>query len=234
MPRTIGAARVLAAAGTALLLSACAEEPTRPNWIDPLPALGNGFPDNGKATLYKMNIIGHPGSPSSDMLNDQGKRLFVRLNGNTRVLLSEGDFDITDADGTDGTAGFTLPDPDPDGDGVTWYGVYLRPKGKPNTSLRITTCASGDFDNDATTPDEELCSLEVKVAVRGTGKPKVDNVSREMLTLCVDTDGDLRCDERLFLFDDRAHDYLWSLDNAGLRNAEVRFLEIAQNIGLTP
>lgn len=103
-----------------------------------------------------------------------------------------------------------------------------------DTSLRITTCASGDFDNDPSTSDEELCSLEVKVAVRGTGKPKVDNVSKELLTLCVDTDGDQRCDERIFLFDDRAHDYVWSMDNFGLRNAEVRFLEIPQNIDLAP
>ena len=234
MSRTVGTFRILAAAGAALLLGACAEEPTRPNRIEPGVNLGNGFPNNGKATLYKMNLIGHPGSPSSDMLNDQGKRIFLRLNGNTRVLLSEGSFDILDADGTDGSAAFSLPDPDPDGDGTTWYGVYIRPKGKPNTSLHLTTCASGDFDNDATTPDEELCSLEVKVAVRGTGKPKVDNISKELLTLCIDTDGDLRCDERIFLFDDRAHDYVWSMDNFGLRNAEVRFLEISQNIGLTP
>lgn len=234
MSRTIGTFRILVVAGTALLLGACAEAPTRPPWIEPGVNLGNGFPNNGKATLYKMNLIGHPGSPSSDMLNDQGKRMFLRLNGNTRILLSEGGFDILDADGTDGSAAFSLPDPDPDGDGVTWYGVYIRPKGKPNTSLNMTTCASGDFDNDASTPDEELCSLEVRVAVRGTGKPKVDNISKELLTLCVDTDGDLRCDERIFLFDDRAHDYVWSMDNFGLRNAEVRFLEIPQNIGLTP
>jgi hypothetical protein len=181
-----------------------------------------------------MNLIGHPGTPTADMLNDQGKRLFVKLEGNTRINLSEGPFDILDANGTDGTAAFQLPDPDPDGDGETWYGVYIRPKGKPNGSMHITTCATGDFDNDATTPDEELCSLEVAVMVRGTGKPKVQNISRELLTLCVDTDGDLKCDERVFLFDDRATDYVWSLDNFGLRNAEVRFLEIPQNIGLTP
>jgi len=139
-----------------------------------------------------------------------------------------------DANGTDGTAAFQLPDPDPDGDGVTWYGVYLRPKGKPGQSMNLTTCGSGDFDNDPLTPDEELCSLEVAIAVRGTGKPKVQNVSRELLSMCVDTDGDMKCDERIFLFDDRAHDYLWSVDNFGLRNAEVRFLEIPQTIGTTP
>ena len=102
--------RVLVAASAALMLSACAESPTGPDLVPPqVPLLGNGFPDNGKATLYKMNILGHPGTPSSSMLNDEGKRLFVKLNGNTRVLLSPGPFDILDANGTDGSAAFQLP-----------------------------------------------------------------------------------------------------------------------------
>jgi hypothetical protein len=181
-----------------------------------------------------MNLIGHPGEIPSDNTGGEGKRIFVRLWGNTRILLSPGPFDILDANGTDGVAKFQLPDPDPDNNGETEYGVYIRPKGKPGTSLRLTTCATGDFDNDPTTEDEELCSLEPKLLVRSKGKPSVENVSRELLTLCVDTDGDLKCDERIFLFDDRADNYLWSADNFGLRNAEVRFLEIKQNIGLTP
>jgi len=218
-----------------VILVACNEPATSPGILQrTVPSLGNGFPDNGKATLYKMNLIGHPGEISSDNTGGEGKRIFVRLWGNTRILLSPGPFDILDANGTDGVAKFQLPDPDPDNDGETWYGVYIRPKGKPFTGLNLTTCATGDFDNDPTTPDEELCSLEVKLLVRDKGKPSVENVSRELLTLCVDTDGDLKCDERIFLFDDRAHDYLWSADNFGLRNAEVRFLEIKQNIGLTP
>jgi hypothetical protein len=218
----------------AIALGAC-NEPTSPTLNSPaVPVLGNGFPDNGKATLYKMNIIGHPGSLSSDMTGGEGKRIFIRLQGNTRILLSMGPFDILDANGTDGTAAFQLPDPDPDGDGGTWYGVYVRPKGKPGTSMQMTTCGSGDFDNDPLTPDEELCSLEMAILVRDKGKPSVENVSKQLLTMCVDTDGDTQCDERIFLFDDRAHDYLWSADNFGLRNAEVRFLEIPQNIGTTP
>jgi len=214
-----------------ITLVACNEPATSPGT---LPLLGNDFPDNGKATLYKMNLIGHPGEIPTDNTGGDGKRIFVRLWGNTRILLSPGPFDILDANGTDGVAKFQLPDPDPDNNGETEYGVYIRPKGKPGTSLRLTTCATGDFDNDPTTVDEELCSLEPKLLVRSKGKPSVENVSRELLTLCVDTDGDLKCDERIFLFDDRATNYLWSADNFGLRNAEVRFLEIKQNIGLTP
>ena len=101
-------------------------------------------------------------------------------------------------------------------------------------AVRNSPTGSGDFDNDPLTPDEELCSLEVKVVMRDKGKPSVDNISKELLTMCIDTDGDEKCDERIFLFDDRAHDYLWSAENNGLRNAEVRFLEIPQPIGLIP
>ena len=54
---------------------------------------------------------------------------------------------------------------------------------------------------------------------------------RELLTLCINTDDDVQCDEG---FGDRAHQNLWSHDNSGLRNAEVRWLEIKQTIGLTP
>ncbi len=220
-----------------LALAACNESVTGPDETmvrTDFPSLGNGFPDNGHLTLYKMNLIGHPGSISSDNTGGEGKRIFVRLWGNTRILLSPGPFDILDANGTDGTASFQLPVPDGDADGETWYGVYVRPKGKPETSMNITTCATGDFDNDPLTPDEELCSLEVAVLVRGKGKPSVQNISKELLSLCVNTDLDAACDERISLFDDRAHDYLWSADNFGLRNAEVRFLQIPQNIGLTP
>ncbi|HEU5175675.1 MAG TPA: hypothetical protein VFT96_13045 [Gemmatimonadaceae bacterium] len=218
----------------AVSLVACTETTSPTPEVASTPSFSNGFPDNGKGALYKFNLIGHPSSPSSDMLNDQGKRMFVKLEGNTRINLSMGAFDILDADGTDGTAAFQLPDPDPDNDGETWYGVYVRPKGKPGKSMNITTCATADWDNDPATPDEELCSLEKAVLVRDTGKPRVDNVSKELLTACVDTNDDQVCDERVFLFDDRAEDYLWSVDNYGLRNVEVRFLEIVQNIGLTP
>lgn len=221
-----------------LALAACNESVTGPDTAiirTDFPTLGNGFPNNGHLTLYKMNLIGHPGEIPTANTGGEGKRIFVRLWGNTRILLSEGDvFDILDANGTDGTASFQLPDPDPDNDGETWYGVYVRAKGKPGTSLNMTTCATGDFDNDPLTPDEELCSLEIAVVVRDKGKPTVQNISKELLTLCVNTDLDAQCDERIFLFDDRAHDYLWSADNNGLRNAEVRFLEIPQNIGLVP
>ena len=81
---------------------------------------------------------------------------------------------------------------------------------------------------------ETLCSTETRLLVRGTGKPKVENVSKELLSLCLDTDDVLGCDTRSFLFDDDAVDYLWNYDNNGLKVAQVYLLEVPQQIGLVP
>jgi hypothetical protein len=70
--------------------------------------------------------------------------------------------------------------------------------------------------------------------VRGTGKPRVENVSKELLSVCLDTDDVVGCDTRSFLFDDETVEYLWNYDNNGLRVAQVYFLEITQQIGLDP
>ena len=212
---------------------ACSEPATSPNpvvWDDyagpianqALPS--NGFQDNGHGTLYKFNLLGVPKDKTPSMTGDEGKRLFVPLWGNAKIYLHEGPFDIADANGTDGNgASFYLPDPQIDDTEYTWYGVYIRPKGTPNGKATLTSCKIVD--------GEELCSTESYVAVRGTGKPQVDNVSRELLTVCLDLDHIVEtnpCDVREFVFDDGLAQYLWNVDNQGLRNAEVRFLEIRQ------
>ena len=197
-------------------------------------AEGNGLPDNGHARMYKFNLIGVPRDKRPDMTGDAGKRMFVKLEGPSKIYLQKGEFDILDANATDGNGGrFQLPDPDPDGDGVTWYGVYVRPVGTPNRSATIGSCIEGDLDP-TLEGEETLCSTETKLLVRGTGKPQVENVSKELLSLCLDTDDVVGCDTRSFLFDDETVDYLWNYDNNGLRVAQVYFLEISQQIGLDP
>lgn len=198
-------------------------------------AEGNGLPDNGHARLYKFNLIGVPKDKKPDMTVDAGKRMFVKLEAPSKIYLQEGDdFDILDANATDANGGkFQLPDPDPDGDGETWYGVYIRPVGKPGGSATIGSCIEGDLDP-TLEGVETLCSTETRLLVRGTGKPKVENVSKELLSLCLDTDDVLGCDTRSFLFDDDAVDYLWNYDNNGLKVAQVYLLEVPQQIGLVP
>jgi hypothetical protein len=209
----------------AALLTACAEPPTAAgpiasNGARPNPA--TGFPSG--TTLYKFNLLGVPKGKTANMTGDQGRRMFVPLWGNAKIYLQPGDFDIIDANGTDANgATFQLPDPQLDDTEYTWYGVYIRPKGKPGGKATLTSCQIVD--------GEELCSTESYVLVRGGGKPQVENVSRELLTVCLDLDHIVEtnpCDLREFLFDDDLAQYLWNVDNEGLRNAEVRFIEIPQ------
>jgi hypothetical protein len=231
--RTRSAVGLLAAAA---LLGCDAERTTVPTMEgSSAVAEGNGLPDNGHARLYKFNLIGVPKDKKPDMTVDAGKRMFVKLEASSKIYLQKGEeFDILDANATDANGGkFQLPDPDPDGDGETWYGVYIRPVGTPHRSARIGSCIEGDLD--PTLPGEEtLCSTETKLLVRGTGKPRVENVSKELQSLCLDTDDVVGCDTRSFLFDDDAVDYLWNYDNNGLKVAQVYLLEVPQQIGLVP
>ena len=222
---------------TAAALLGCDPERTTVPEMEGSPTLAhaNGLPNNGHDRLYKFNLIGVPREKNPDMTGDAGKRMFVKLEGPSKIYLQKGEeFDILDANATDANGGkFQLPDPDPDGDGETWYGVYIRPVGTPHRSARIGSCIEGDLD--PTLPGEEtLCSTETKLLVRGTGKPRVENVSKELLSVCLDTDDVLGCDTRSFLFDDEAVEYLWNYDNYGLKVAQVYILEIPQQIGLDP
>ena len=216
----------------ALALAACAEPPTAPFGDNltagpiangPLPPnLSTGFPTG--TTLYKFNLLGVPRGKTASMTGDEGKRMFVPAWGNAKIYLEQGPFDILDANATDGNGGrFSLPDPQLDDTEYTWYGVYIRPKGTPKGKMTLSSCKIVD--------GEELCSTESYLLVRGTGKPQVENVSKELLTVCLDLDQVIEanpCDVREFLFDDALAEYLWNVDNQGLRNAEVRFIEIPQ------
>src|ERR671937_1935885 len=142
---------------------------------------------------YDLNIIGVPQGKTADMTGDNGHRIFVPRVGSTKINLSEGDFNVLDANGTDGTAAFQLPNPDPDGDGTTTYSVFARALGKPGGSSSMTTCFT---DLTGT-----YCSIYASVQVRGTGKSSFENVSKQLLYAYVDTnlDGVL---ERYSIFSD--------------------------------
>jgi hypothetical protein len=185
---------------------------------------GNGAPSGAH---FNLNIIGVENPKKASMDDSNRHTIFVPLQGNCRINLAEGDFNVADGNCFDGDgAEFFLPDPDPDGDGVTAYSVYARALGKPGGSSVTVTC----FDE----AGETWCSTESVVLVRSTGKSTFKNVSKELLSLCLDTDGDLVCDTREFLFDRDLADYFWSYTNDGLRLAQLRFYEIPTNVGTTP
>lgn len=181
---------------------------------------GNGAPSGAH---YNLNIIGVPKNKSADMSSNMGHRIFVPLMGKTKILLSQGEFQVLDANGTDGSASFQLPNPDPDGDGITSYSVFARALGKPGGSARMVTCATDPLTL------EEVCSTLNYVAVREKGKSSFTNVSSALLYIYADLDGD-GVEERYSLFDDRLEDYFWEYDNNGLKLLQLRFYEVSTNV----
>jgi hypothetical protein len=189
--------------------------------LEPLTGNGNGSPSGAH---YNLNIIGVPKDKTADMTNNNGHRIFAKLWGNTKILLKEGEsFQVLDANGTDGSASFMLPNPDPDNDGITEYSVFARALGTPGGNSTTTTCA---YDADG----EEWCSSgNPMILVRDKGKQSFRNVSRELLYIYadLDEDGDY---ERYPLFDDALMDYFWNHDNNGLKLAQLRFYEVATQV----
>jgi hypothetical protein len=213
----------------------CLQAPTDPGVGDPdratfekarddaeavVAGRGNGAPSGAH---YNLNLIGVPKSKSADMTRDNGHRIFVTFGGRTKIMLTAGEFAVLDANGTDGRAAFQLPSPDPDNDGVTSYSVFARALGKPGGSGSITTCAT-----DSVTQDE-YCSIYSTVLIRDKGKQRFENVSRDLLYVFVDLNGDGTV-ERMPLFDDRLQDYFWQYDNAGLKLVQLRFYEVPTDV----
>jgi hypothetical protein len=186
-------------------------------------ANGNGAPSGAH---FNLNIIGVPKDKKADMTKDTGigHRIFVPLKGKAKLMLQEGDtFVVIDANGTDGPAKFQLPNPDPDNDGITFYSVWARPVGKPGGSANMTTGATDPVTG------EEVYSLESYVAVRSKGKSSFTNVSRQLLYIYADLDGDGNA-ERYPIFDDVLEDYFWNYDNNGLKILQLRFYEISTDV----
>ena len=97
----------------AATLSAC-DSPTAASVRPPDAALasvastGNGAPSGAH---YNLNIIGVPQDKSPDFSGGNGGRIFVDLVGSTKINLTRGDFQVLDANGTDGVAAFPAPQP---------------------------------------------------------------------------------------------------------------------------
>jgi hypothetical protein len=182
---------------------------------------GNGAPSGAH---YSLNIIGVPKNKKADMTGDNGHRIFVPLWGSPKILLSEGpDFGVIDANGTDGTAAFQMPNPDPDGDGTTVYTVFARALGTPGGKSLTTTCAIDPVDG------SEVCSVITLTLERTTGKSSFQNVSKYLLYIYADINDD-GVMERVPLFDNRLSGYFWEYDNRGLKLAQLRFYECSTTV----
>ncbi len=138
-------------------------------------------------------------------------------------MLTEGEFAVLDANATHGSGAFQLPSPDPDGDGITSYSVFARALGKPGGSSVLRTCATDPATG------ELLCSVEALVSVRSTGRSTFRNMSKQLLSISADIDGDGDL-ERVPLFSDELEGFVWEYDNNGLKLLQLRFYEVATNL----
>ncbi|HEY0708260.1 MAG TPA: hypothetical protein VGG33_15755 [Polyangia bacterium] len=180
---------------------------------------GNGAPSGSHFTL---NLIGASKEKAASFTGGNGSRMFVPLSGSAKIMLSEGPFSVLDANATDGTGSFQLPNPDPENDGTTTYSVFARALGKPGGSSKTTTCAT-----DST--GETYCSVYSAVAVRESGRSRFENVSKSLLYVYADVDGDGAV-ERYNIFNEALKDYYWQYDNQGLKVLQLRFYETSTTV----
>lgn len=246
----------------AIATTACSSDVLSPDAFTPGDALrsGNGAPRG--AHDYQLNIIG-TSTKNDNTVDDwggNGHRIFVYLEGRTKILLEEGPFQVLDANGTDGEAKFALPAPgldayvigDPgDADVESAYSVFIRPLGKPGGWATMTTCAELldiEFGNLLPGGTKQIlnraegdayCSIEqvgADILTRGTGQSKFTNVTAELTTIVFEVT--VEVEEGVFetfqvrvpLFDALIEGEYWEYDNNGLRLAQVRFYDCSTNV----
>jgi len=163
------------------------------------------------------------------------------------ILLREGDYWVEDGNACDADgATFHLPaNPCDDGDaedGVCSsdnptfqeYEVFLRLVG-PHGGINVTTCATDPGvcvdgfcdDGSACVEDSDCdviaCSSEDLIEVRTKGK-KFEDVTKKLLTLVLDTDGDNFVDSRIELFNPALEDFFWNWNTNGKPHAQLFFI----------
>ena len=193
-------------------------------------ATGNGAPSGPH---YNLNIIGVPKNKTADMTDTSGHSLFVKLDGNTKILLQKGDdFRVIDRNGTDGTATFQLPDPvstcTTDAEGITTtcttaYSVFARAPGNSGGDAKLTTCATDPATG------EKVCSMQILEIKQSS---KFQNVTKYLLFVYWDTDEDGIANNLIPIFDSRLEDYYWSYDNNGLKLLQLRFYGCETTVNL--
>lgn len=222
IPACAAAAALSACSQSTPLVPSAAPSRTALNLARPVSVqTGNGAPSGGH---YNLNIIGVPKNKTADMTGDNGHRIFVPMFGNPKIMLTEGpDFLVLDANGTDGEASFELPNPDPTGSGTTVYSVFARALGTPGGKSLTTTCAIDPADG------SQVCSVTTLTLQRSKGKSTFDNVTKDLLYIYADINGDGVLD-RVSLFDPALTGYFWDYDNQGLKLAQLRFYDCSTTV----
>lgn len=186
---------------------------------------GNGAPSGPH---YDLNIHGvqQGGSAST---GSNGHDIFVPLQGQCKIALSPGTYQVLDANCLDGDAGFQLPNPVASTTTTTVttvYSVWVRALAKPGGSSSTTTCAT-----DPTT-GTLVCSTSqfILVETRKNGQSVFTNATADLLFISQCINGKLT---RTPLFDSSLQNYFWQYDNTGLKLLQLRFYQLPTTVAAT-
>jgi len=201
----------------------------------PVSAAGVGNQCDGKF-LFKMNIIGVDKGKNPPMNNTSRKTIFVKLQGQSDILLTQGEFSVCDGNSWDQAydcngiaignltgAVFQLPcnlNVPADitcvaGTTEACHDVYFRALGTPGGGVTITTC--GELADGTM----RVCSSEnTGLISRNHGKPTFTKVTNQLTSIVALINGKI---QRTALFTDAFQQFLWQYDNQGLRNGMVVF-----------
>jgi len=197
----------------------------------------------GKAG-YLLNVIAFERCPRGDFAGSNRHSIAVQADytgiatdsasGVNKVFVQSGDgFQVLDGNACDANgaslqlpvdaancrdcASAMLPAPT-----FRQYEVRARVLGKPAGTATITGCVAMREIDPVTQAEvaTSLCSVGQNEIWVGSSR-SFENVSRQLLTVCVDTSGDGVCDDRIGLFDSVGRDYWWSFDQAGRPHVQL-------------
>ena len=212
----------------------------------------NGNPCPGDKE-YQFNIIGVAKNKNPDMTGNNGHRIFVNLNGKSKIYMTGdtdpnaddlqcGDkFQITDSNATGPNGSATLVAPcDPlTADNLNpsvCFDVYATPLGGPGGKATVDvvcefddTCIGCDIDGGSCATGNIDISLS-----RGKGKPVQKDITGVFRASgCIDVDGSEECDSGDISFNnewifniEQLVEYYWDYDNDGLRLTQIRFCDV--------
>src|SRR5262245_33759842 len=217
----------------------------------PMASAQNSNPCPGDKE-YQFNIIGTK-DKNPVMTNNDGHRIFVKLNGTSNIYMT-GDtdpatdglqcgnkFDVLDANGTDADGATLLVPCDPlTSDNLNpsvCFDVYATPLGTPRGAANVDVICSFDdtcIGCNITPPGScDTGTIDLKLS-RKSGKPVAQNITKFFRASgCIDVNGSGICDAGDISFGNEwifniaaLQDYYWNYDNTGNRITQIRFCDV--------
>jgi hypothetical protein len=194
-------------------------------------------------------------SVDGDLGSNQHHKLVKDLIRNNSIALAPGDdFQVLDGNACGAgkqNAQLMLPitaqncdpcDADAELTDFTEYRIEMTLVGTPASGVGVSTCGTEsvdvDVDGDGIT-DQIMCTTEENILVRyrKNGRPVWEDVSSQLLTVCLDIDDtpdddiadlDGVCDRRVGIFDPMLFDYFWQWNTHGKAHVKLRFRPVSQ------